>query len=54
MKKFLAIVLAGTMVLAMAGCSGGSDNSGESAASDSSFRQCGIQCGRGYGGGFRS
>ena len=36
MKKFLAVVLAGAMVLAMAGCSGGSDNSGESAASDSS------------------
>ena len=36
MKKFLAIVLAGAMVLAMAGCSGGSGNSGESAVSDSS------------------
>lgn len=36
MKKFLAVVLAGAMVLAMAGCSGGNDNSGESAVSDSS------------------
>ena len=34
-KKILAAMLAGTMVLSMAGCSGGADNSSDNTASDS-------------------
>ena len=34
-KKILAAMLAGTMVLSMAGCSGGADNSSDDTASDS-------------------
>lgn len=36
MKKFLALLLAGAMVLAMAGCSGGTSSEGSSAAESSS------------------